>query len=72
MLELIKMHPAARNLSIIAAVVVAYVLACALQVHLIQEKVGLSIPFSTVVGSTIKLLLNGPWIPFVMIPTIDK
>ena len=70
MLELIKMHPAARNVSIIAAVLVAYVLACALQVHIISEGVGLSIPFTNVVFSTMKLILNGPWIPFVMTPTI--
>lgn len=72
MLEMRKMHPAASNVFIIAASLVAYVLACALQVHLTQEHVGLAIPFTTVVLSTIKLILNGPWVPFVMTPTIDN
>lgn len=67
------MQAIVKVIAIIIAAIVAYVLTCSLQVFLIGEGVGLSIPFGTVVMSTVKIMWHkGPWVPFLMTPNVKE
>lgn len=56
---------------LVAIFVAGYLGLCSAQVFLIQENVGLAIPFLTVLGSTVKLIFDGgPWVPFLMAPPL--
>ncbi len=53
----------------LAAALLAYVLACALQLYNVQRGLGLSLTPLQVLSSTLKLMANqGPWVPFLMNP----
>ena len=57
---------------LIVMALLGYVMMCSLQMYLIMEQVGLKIPFGTVVMSTIKMIfVQGPWVPFVMLPIVE-